>query len=324
MNSLQIVLMVKNSGLIIKDVIKSWKKITNNFVILDTGSSDDTIKFIKSVKGINLIISSDPFVDFEYSRNKMLELSRTGDAKYSLIIDDSYFLKCTNVHTFKRELKFIEYNNHKMVAIKIYNPKGESYFSGRLVKTQEQLFYKGKIHEIIDEYITYKLESICISDRAPDQHIKRTHKRFVNYDIPMLMQNEDDPRNCYYLAMTYRILYNHDETKPIYGHKYVKYLIKRTLMTEGDAEEKFMCYVYLGDYFYIIKKNESLAYVNYSNAGRTFPSRAGEMLYRMYLLTGDERLIKVAKDCKLLSYAMSCDEKIYTETIPKICKELGI
>jgi len=55
LENLQIVIMVKNSGPILKNVIKSWSSLTKNFTIFDTGSTDGTQKLVKSMNGIDLL-----------------------------------------------------------------------------------------------------------------------------------------------------------------------------------------------------------------------------------------------------------------------------
>jgi hypothetical protein len=78
-NLLELVMIVKNSGQEIIPMLESTKKWIDHWTILDTGSTDDTMKNItECLKGIpgklhdGKSLYDDPFVDFSTARNRAL------------------------------------------------------------------------------------------------------------------------------------------------------------------------------------------------------------------------------------------------------------
>lgn len=324
---LQIVIMVKNSGPIIEDVIKSWSVLTKNFTIYDTGSTDGTQELIKSIKDINLLFKQGEFIDFEISRNESLELASTRKMKYILCIDDSYFFNgCVNI--FYKEFHIIKNIGHKVCGIEIKSPIGNTYISSRLFTKEHR--YKGKIHEVVNGDTTYIIKSFSIIDKEVKYQTERTNSRLLNYDIPLLMKDENIPRNCYYIGHTYRLLYLKDlvikdieiikEGNREYYDLSINYLLKRAEMNDEDNEEKFISYDYVGDLLYI-HKNEKDAYMYYSKAAMIYPQRAGESLFKMYLISGNTKELELANYCTLGKCRLETNKEYYNNYIPNEYKK---
>lgn len=329
LENLQIVIMVKNSGPILKNVIKSWSSLTKNFTIFDTGSTDGTQKLVKSINGINLLFKQGIFVDFETSRNESLDLARTRSMEYIMCIDDSYFLK-GSPRAFADELGCIKAFGHKICGIEVISPLGHSYMSSRLFTKEHN--YKGKIHELIDGVTTYILKSISILDKHVKNQVDRTHERFINYDIPLFLENVKDTRNCYYLGHTYRMLYLKDfraepdgtvikEGNTEYYKLCIKYLLMRALMDDEDYEEKFVCYDYMADLFYM-HGNVRQAYIYYAKAGSTYPERAGEACFKMYLISGNAKELEMAYNFTLGPCRLQVNKDYYKKLIPETYKKV--
>ena len=130
-NLLELVMIVKNSGDILKDCLSINKKYIDHWTILDTGSSDNTVSIIKEeLKDIPGNLYIEEFVDFSHSRNRSLELS-SKKCKYQIILDDSYLIN--GGYDLR---KFLSKSKDDCIAIKIgkyeYNFLHSDYFSKRI------------------------------------------------------------------------------------------------------------------------------------------------------------------------------------------------
>ena len=147
-NLLELVMIVKNSGDILKDCLSINKKYIDHWTILDTGSSDNTVSNIKEeLKDIPGNLYIEEFVDFSHSRNRSLELS-SKKCKYQIILDDSYIINGGD-----NLRKFLNNSKDDCIAIKIGKYINRflhnDYFSKRIIKTSKNLRYKYRIHEDI-------------------------------------------------------------------------------------------------------------------------------------------------------------------------------
>ena len=71
--------MVKNEGLILREVLPIWKNYPiDSFVFLNDGSEDDTAEVINEILGSRAVILERPLEKFHEAKNraKMLEYSR--------------------------------------------------------------------------------------------------------------------------------------------------------------------------------------------------------------------------------------------------------
>ena len=89
-NLLELVMIVKNSGEVLRECLKNNKLYIDYWTIVDTGSNDNTCEIIKEeLKDIPGQLYTCEFIDFSQARNKSLELS-SKKCKYTIILDDSY------------------------------------------------------------------------------------------------------------------------------------------------------------------------------------------------------------------------------------------
>lgn len=209
MSLLELVMIVKNSGEVLRDCLSSIKPYIDKWTILDTGSVDNTIDIIKEeLDGIQGNLYKEEFVDFSTTRNRSLELS-SRSCKYTIILDDSYQL-----HGGDKLREFLEKNNNSSYSIRIGNLIGKKlcsyYYSLRIIKSDETLRYRGKVHEYIyDENVKYLTDDIFINDIQDNEHAVRSRNRFKR-DIKFLLEdhkeNPNDPRTLMYLGKTYALL----------------------------------------------------------------------------------------------------------------------
>ena len=209
MSLLELVMIVKNSGDVLRDCLSSIKPYIDKWTILDTGSVDNTMDIIREeLAEIDGNLYKEDFVDFSTTRNRSLELS-SKTCKYTIIIDDSYEL-----HGGDKLRTFLKKNNGSSYSIRIGNLIGKKlcsyYYSLRIIRSDQNLTYQGKVHEyIIDKNVDYLSNDIFINDIQDNEQVVRSRNRFKR-DIHFLLEdykeNPKDPRTLMYLGKTYTLL----------------------------------------------------------------------------------------------------------------------
>lgn len=238
---LELVMIVKNSGEILRKCLINNRQYIDHWTILDTGSVDNTCEIIKEeLKDIPGNLYYSDFVDFSTTRNKSLELcSKT--CKYIIILDDSYM-----IHGGDHLLKFLKKSNNSCSSIIIGNLENNNlhnqYYSKRIIKTSSNLMFKYRVHEEIDCEDTKYIEDkrIFINDVKIQDHVIRSNKRYKN-DIKMLLLDfnekyNNDEKIIYYLGMTYNNLDDYEN-----AIKYFEIL--------KNMKNIFIDYTYAGYYY---------------------------------------------------------------------------
>jgi predicted O-methyltransferase YrrM len=205
-NLINLCVMVKNGGDEFVRMLESNIPFIDRWTILDTGSTDDTVKNVRRImanKPGNLY--QEPFVNFSVSRNRCLELAGTC-CTYNIMLDDTYHLK-ENVRDFLQFIRGDQYAD----SFSLYITQNDiAYASNRIFKSKKDLKYKYSIHEVIQEEnnvnVIIPKDRAYIYDEPSDKLAVRTANR-KQQDIVMLLQEieqqPDDPRPYYYMAQTY-------------------------------------------------------------------------------------------------------------------------
>ena len=205
---LELVMIVKNSGEVLRTCLRANREFIDHWTILDTGSTDQTTDIIREeLKGIPGELHSGPFIDFSTARNRSLELS-SKTCKYTIVLDDSY-----EIIGGKQLRQRLETTNADIINIRIGYIKNNifcnDYMSYRISKTSKQFRYKFRLHEVLDVpkkttilTIDYKT-GVMIRDYEDPNHKKRTLNR-LSKDIEFLLLDRevypDEPRLLYYLS----------------------------------------------------------------------------------------------------------------------------
>ncbi len=255
-----LVMMVKNEEKRITVSFDSVKDYTDTFIILDTGSTDTTIEICREYckkNNITLYLKEDPFVNFCYSRNVLLDFADESlkTQRYLLQLDCNDELR-----NHKELMEFI--TNYKGPATGFYLKQQwwtgnnmDSYFNIRMCKSHAKWRYKGVVHEyIIQEGLSVKelrasggrtterLENIVLfQDRTLDDD--KSFKRFFR-DKEMLfgefLREPKDPRTLFYLAQTCGCLGNMQDA-------YKFYCLRINNEDPGFIEEIYQSYFRLGE-----------------------------------------------------------------------------
>ena len=215
-NLIMLVMIVKNAGEQIINMLTENLPVFDRYVILDTGSTDNTIenmhKVLNNKKGH---IYSEPFINFRESRNRSLDLAKHY-CKFNLILDDTYIVR-GNLRTFLNTVRGDQISDSFSIYI---HCDDLIYCSNRITKSETNLRYIYKIHEVISDQNNMNImiphEMCYIDDIKTPCMEKRTLDRKMQ-DIIWLneMVDEDphNPRHYYYLAQTYKILQDYTKAE---------------------------------------------------------------------------------------------------------------
>ena len=242
-NLLHLCMIVKDAGDDFKEILESNIPYIDEWTILDTGSTDNTINIINEVlKNKKGKLYEEPFINFRDSRNRCLELAGQ-NCKFIIMLDDTYILK-GNVRSFLELIRGDQFADSYNIFV---NSKDTIYGSNRLLKSDRQLKYIYKIHEIIqnDNNIVVQCpkHEIFIEDISNEYMVKRTMNRKQS-DLKLLHEILDEqpniPRTLFYITQTYCELQMWDLAFE-YANKRINHPIK------GYEEEITECHLIMGN-----------------------------------------------------------------------------
>jgi glycosyltransferase involved in cell wall biosynthesis len=238
---LELVMIVKNSGEVLRKCLQSIKPYIDYWTILDTGSVDNTMDIInEEMDGLDGRLYKEDFVDFSTTRNRSLELS-SKKCKYTIILDDSYvlyggdklrrMLKKGNNSSYSIKIGFLSSTNNKVLS--------SYYYSLRIVKSDENLRYQSRVHEYINDPNTEHIKDneVFIDDFTDTEHNVRSRNRYRK-DIELLLEDDkehpNNPRTLMYLGKTYSLLKEYE--------KAIEYYKKMQVLKEINKEYEFIAY----------------------------------------------------------------------------------
>jgi len=208
-NLINLCIMVKNAGDTWKYVLEQNKDMFDRYTILDTGSTDDTVKIAKMVYADKRgHVYEEPFINFRDSRNRLLDLAGT-KCKFTIMLDDTYIVR-GDVRKFLTTVR----GNRNATSFSFFVKSHDvEYMSNRVVDTKYGLRYMYKIHEVIqmknNKNFVIPNDDAYIEDINSDYMQTRTKERKL-FDLNLLFEeleeNPEDPRTYYYIAQTYHCL----------------------------------------------------------------------------------------------------------------------
>ena len=151
---LALVMMIKNEEKRIEVSYDSVSSYIKTFVILDTGSTDRTIEITRNYcqkHGITLHLKEEPFVNFEVSRNVLLDFADE-------VLKNHYFLLQLDSNDELRNhselVKFVEAHKGTQTGFHLRQQwwtgnSSDTYFNIRMVISHFGWRYKGVVHEYI-------------------------------------------------------------------------------------------------------------------------------------------------------------------------------
>lgn len=196
---------VKNESARIERFLNSLLGHIDGAVIVDTGSTDDTVKLATNLlnkAGVWCSIQTGAFHNFEQARNLALSyvqgesLARRGSFDYIMLVDADMELVVTDPAAFD-DLADPVYH--------ILQISGDlRYYNTRLIRRDVDAVYRGVTHEYLDvgEHSVTRLEGAHFLDHADGANRGNKLQRDEALLREDLKTNPDNARSVYYLART--------------------------------------------------------------------------------------------------------------------------
>jgi len=205
-------MIVKDESHIIHEVLQCVKDLIDTFMILDTGSTDNTIQIVRNFFDIHNIpgeVLERPWLGFGPSRTEALQLC-DGKMDYILMIDaDDLIVYPTG---FKDVLKKL-LEEHNPNALNINIKRGNiDYQRTQLFKANDSWKYVGVLHEYPtnekkdNKFLNLPKEFYMIGRTLGNRSLQEGNKYLKDAET-LLAEVEKDPendRNIFYLAQSYR------------------------------------------------------------------------------------------------------------------------
>ena len=205
-----LVMIVKDEEDTIKKCLTSVSPYISYWVIVDTGSKDNTIQVIKETMdeiGIPGELHERPWVNFEVNRTESLELAKGKcDFRWIIDADDTFVLDDSKINPFYvLDKEFDSYH----ISYKLHNLK---YFRAQVVRSDEDWVYKGVLHEYLHlDKPNQKSGQIpgchVDADISPLKRASSVEEKYAKDAVILeeaLEKEPDNTRYMFYLAQSYR------------------------------------------------------------------------------------------------------------------------
>ena len=229
-------MIVKNEAKIIERFLNSIISIIDTYCICDTGSTDNTIEVIKlffEKIGMDGVVVSEPFKNFQYNRNYALSKCK-GLSDYILVLDADMILKHTSFD------KNILSNGD---AFNILQGSDDfSYVNTRIFKNNGLYKYMGVTHEYIsrppnDKVVVLEKNVLFISDVGDGGCKQNKFERDIQLLTDGILEEPNNERYHFYLANSYYDSGRYDEA--------IEWYIKR-ISLKGWEQEVWYSYYRIG------------------------------------------------------------------------------
>jgi hypothetical protein len=278
-------MIVKNEAHIIHESMTCTLPLIDTYCIVDTGSTDDTIKKIKDFyneKGISGKVHERPWKNFGHNRSESLKLC-DGEMDYILVIDADDLM--TFPSNGREIIEDVLKKNPNCVNINIHQ-NDMSYYRSQIFKANDNWGYVGVLHEYPSNHkannsiLTLPLNFFMDSRRLGARNLTGDK---MKRDIATLLEGlKDEPENeryIFYLAQSYRDDHNFPEA--------IRWYKKRFSIGKWVEEAWFSAYS-VGEIYKVIGNIPKFEYWM-QKAFAFFPKRA-ETLYKLaeyYRLNGE-------------------------------------
>lgn len=211
--------MVKNEAKTLPRLLESVRGFADHVIALDTGSTDETLDILKSVRAE---VISEPFVNFGVSRTKLMQFAK-GKADWLLLLDADHFLRFDSE---KFEL------DNAVDSYQLRHAGTNRYYVPRLVKGDINWRFVGSTHEYLESLagveVKKKLEGVEIEHYADGGSRADKFQRDLRLLMKEVATEPLNERARFYLANTQRDMGLRTEARRNY--------IKRVCMGGWDEE----------------------------------------------------------------------------------------
>ncbi|WP_317945105.1 glycosyltransferase [Carnobacterium maltaromaticum] len=289
--SIEAIIMVKNQEKQIISCIDSISEIVDQILILDTGSTDNTVTNIKKMKLDKLKLYQETWQeDFSYMRNKTLSLA-TGD--WLLIIDSDETL---NSDIDKDDLKKIInivsfFCKDFLLQIEARFPKSPRFIlPDRIIKNIPDFYFYGEVHEEIRSVsgnINRIQSSISVYNNGTLPSEMKKFDKFNRYTKLLKKMIKNEPNNPRWVTLSDKdtaLSVFKDETYIDILLKFIKKDTTKNLTydnVESNIYVKTLLQKYINELLFLNKNNEALRVVKFSRV--IYPNNIDFLFYEYML-----------------------------------------
>nr|BAR87971.1 glycosyltransferase [Enterococcus faecalis] len=193
-------IMTYNEERCIQRCINSINPLANEIIIIDTGSTDNTLNVISELKNKKVKLFKETWVDdFSYMRNQLIKKANND---WMFMIDADEFIGPVSLEKLSTLINIVETSNvvPKVISPRLTNTDGSSlYITQRLFKRHTQLKYFGYAHEELRFYNDPIFPYICIDlpfyhDGYDNEIVEEKNKNDRNLRLLKKML-ESEPNN---------------------------------------------------------------------------------------------------------------------------------
>ena len=306
MSTISVIIMVKNEEKSIKNTIDSVKKHISEIIVLDTGSTDNTINIIRKTCKTNnqtLHLKQTEFISFPESRNEAIEFAeQVSNSAFFLLMDAGDELKTNlNKNQFITSLNSIsdKYNYGLVKHNWLVKNSLEDHYDVRFVRNTKKCRYDlrylvhEKFKDVTDDLTN--MSDIFYLYQNRDLYGTSTEQRYVK-DIEMLLKSVPNKRNLYYLGQTYLSM---DDFENAYKYNLLSY------ENEKDDEE-------LGEHI----TKTTLIRIGY----RAMRSNKSKEIIFKYLTKAINNFAEPPIEAFIFLFSYAIEKKITREIMPYVQK----
>lgn len=306
---LTIVIMIKNEETAIEKTLLPYIQAgIDSYLVLDTGSTDNTIPLVKTLFQKHKIkdgyIVEQPFIDFATSRNYAIECAEKQfpNAKFFLMPDAEWYLQ--NIEELLDFCKNHTNDPEPSYATLIFTAASDSSFVVfRLFKAHAGIRFEGAVHEYINYRSKQKTpDSVFFIWDPSRQGQEQSHQR-KSRDLDILLkdnrENPDNLRTIFLIGQTYAALNNMEEALLWYK--------KRCTANDFHNEENYAAHYRIAK-IYEMRGSWDDALQYHLKAYRSRPHRA-EPLVRIALYYCNTKQYSLAYKFALMATEMPYPEK---------------
>ena len=217
MKTISVCLIVKNEEKVLKRCLDSVKSFADEIIIVDTGSTDNTIDIAK--KYTSKIYNFEWRDDFSMARNYGLKYAK---CDYIMWIDADDVIDKKNIKkiiNLKQNLKYETYMLKYQVAFDNNGKPTFEYYRERIVKNCDSAKFNGFVHECITPFGRIEYTDIVIKNKKIETN-REQNRNLKLYNKHIKNGNKLNAREMFYYAK--ELFYNKYYSKAIVIFK--KYL----------------------------------------------------------------------------------------------------
>lgn len=211
MTNIILTTMVRNESRILRRMLDSTVGVADRVVLVDTGSTDDTVQVAKAAeaaRGRPILTYSTPWVDFGTSRTRTLEQARNAVIEWGLDPASTWLLLLDADMELQNEEFRPEHASCALHALRQVTG-GMSYWNRRLLRADVDAHYEQPTHEYLvvpDSAVESRLDTLWIKDRDDGGCKADKFPRDEQLLRAYLKQHPGNPRAMFYLANTLKAM----------------------------------------------------------------------------------------------------------------------